>query len=101
MEVRLLTRWGSRFQGDVVSVSDERAKALAEAGIGKILNPVAKDVPAEAQEQTSDAPAEDGGSHVDELEAVKAQLDALGVSYSPRIGLDKARAKLEEALDAK
>jgi hypothetical protein len=38
MEVRLLTRWGSRLQGDVVSVSDERALALQEAGIGRILN---------------------------------------------------------------
>ena len=38
MEVRLLTRWGSRLQGDIVSVSDARAKALQDAGIGRILN---------------------------------------------------------------
>jgi hypothetical protein len=38
MEVRLLTRWGSRLQGDVVSVSDARAQALQEEGIGRIIN---------------------------------------------------------------
>lgn len=80
MEVRLLTRWGSRLQGDVVSVSAERAEALAEAGIGKIVG----------------VPAVD-----DELSAVKAQLDALGVDYSPRIGLEKAKARLAEAQEVK
>ena len=38
MNVRLLTRWGSHFQGDTVSVSVERAHALSEAGIGSILD---------------------------------------------------------------
>ena len=38
VEVRLLTRWGSRLQGDVVSVSDARAQALQEEGIGRIIN---------------------------------------------------------------
>lgn len=50
MEVRLLTRWGSRLQGDTVSVSVERAKALAEAGIGRILDAPAEQTNEEALE---------------------------------------------------
>lgn len=91
MEVRLLTRWGSRLQGDIVSVSDERAKALAEAGFGKIIGAAKQETPVGLKlDATLDAP--------DELSQVKAKLDALGVSYSPRIGLDKAKAKLAEAM---
>lgn len=37
MEVRLTSRWAGRFSGDIVSVSDARAKALQEAGIGRII----------------------------------------------------------------
>ena len=40
MRVRLLTRWGSRMQGDVVSVSDERGQYLESEGIGKMLDPL-------------------------------------------------------------
>ena len=84
MEVRLLARWGSRMQGDIVSVSAERAVALADAGIGRIMG-------------QPEVQAEPG----DELTEVKAQLDALGIEYSPRIGLDKAKARLAEAQAAK
>lgn len=38
MRVRLMTRWGSWMQNDVVSVSDARAAALQEAGIGRIID---------------------------------------------------------------
>jgi len=38
MQVRLSVRWGSYLQGDVVSVSEARAKALTDAGFGKILD---------------------------------------------------------------
>ena len=84
MEVRLLTRWGSRMQGDIVSVSAERAVALADAGIGRIMG---------QHEVQADTGVE--------LAEVKAQLDALGVEYSPRIGLEKAKARLAEAHAAK
>ncbi|MFP5223112.1 MAG: hypothetical protein ACLGSA_12550 [Acidobacteriota bacterium] len=40
MRVRLLTRWGSRMQGDIVSVSDERGKYLESEGIGKMMDPL-------------------------------------------------------------
>lgn len=88
MDVRLLTRWGSRMQGDIVSVSAERAVALADAGIGRIMG---------QPEVQPEVQAEPG----DELAEVKAQLDALGIEYSPRIGLDKAKARLAEAQAAK
>lgn len=57
MEVRLLTRWGSRLQGDVISVSVERAHALEEAGIGKILEVLveAETEPEPAAEQAEKA----------------------------------------------
>lgn len=37
MEIRLIERWGSRLQGDIVSVSPERAAALVEAGVGRYV----------------------------------------------------------------
>ena len=46
MEVRLKVRWGSYLQGDVVSVSPERAKALVEAEYGKYVDPPVEEVPA-------------------------------------------------------
>ena len=60
MKVRLLTRWGSHFQGDTVSVSVERANALAEAGIARILDAPAEqpNEEAPAPEQTVEQPAE-------------------------------------------
>ena len=60
MKVRLLTRWGSHFQGDIVGVSDERAATLAEAGIAKIIDQPAEqpaDDSVEAEEKV-DQPAE-------------------------------------------
>lgn len=51
MEVRLLTRWGSRMQGDIVSVSDERAIALQEAGIGRVINAPKPEVKEEAADE--------------------------------------------------
>jgi len=38
MRVRLLTRWGSRLRGDIVSVSDERARLLEAEGIATVLD---------------------------------------------------------------
>jgi len=49
MQVRLSVRWGSHLQGDIVSVSDARAQALADAGFGKILD---------APKETEAVPAE-------------------------------------------
>lgn len=40
MLVRLVTRWGSWMANDVVSVSDARAEALQEAGIGRIIDAI-------------------------------------------------------------
>lgn len=47
MEVRLKVRWGSYLQGDVVSVSPERAKALVEAEYGKYVDPPVEEAPAD------------------------------------------------------
>jgi hypothetical protein len=57
MRVRLLVRWGSRLQGDVISVSNERARALEEAGYGKALDPwpVVAEIPVETPECTEEA----------------------------------------------
>jgi hypothetical protein len=96
MEVRLLTRWGSRLQGDIVSVSDARAKALEEAGFAKILG-----TPAPAAEPVKEEAKPDPQAQGSDLEDIKAKLDALGVSYSPRIGLEKAQAKLAEVMAGK
>lgn len=51
MEVRLAARWGSRMQGDVVSVSDARALALQEAGIGRIINAPKPEVKEESADE--------------------------------------------------
>ena len=37
MEIQLLKRWGSRLPHQVCNVSEERAKALSEEGIAKII----------------------------------------------------------------
>lgn len=51
MRVRLKKRWGSRLQGDIISVSVERAKVLAESGIAVMLDslPPASDAKAQAK----------------------------------------------------
>jgi hypothetical protein len=90
MRVRLKARWGSRMQGDIVNVSDARALALEEAGLARII-----DAPVIPEPEPE--PIKDEESEAAELEAVKSELDALGISYHPRIGLDKAKAKLDEA----
>ena len=40
MRVRLMTRWAGWMQNDVVSVSDARAVAMQEAGIGRIIDAI-------------------------------------------------------------
>jgi len=62
MRVRLLTRWGSRMQGDIVSVSDERGQYLESEGIGKMLDHLPEpEAEAEAEpESLPEAEAEAG-----------------------------------------
>lgn len=84
MRVRLLTRRGSRMQGDVASVSEERAKALEAEGIAKILE---VDVPSPL----------DGVAEEDELEAIKAQLVLLGMEFKADIALKDARKLLKKS----
>ena len=43
-EIRLQTRWAGYLAGEVVSVSDDRAVAMEDAGIGRRINvPVEQD----------------------------------------------------------
>lgn len=92
MQVRLLSRWGSRMQGDVVSVSAERAKALRDAGIGKIIGAISAEKAATVKQD---------GESANDLAAIKDKLTELGVSFGANIGLEKARERLAEALKAK
>ena len=52
---------------------------------------------AQAKAAASEAVTNPTNDKDDELSAVKAELDALGVKYSDKIGLAKAKARLEEA----
>lgn len=94
MRVRLTTRWGSHLPNSTVSVSDARAKALVEAGIARYLPGESPENPVEKVEAAEEEPART-------LESVKTRLDALGVKYNPRIGLEKAQERLNEALAEK
>lgn len=86
MKVRLLTRWGSRLQGDVTNVSEERAKALEQAGIAKILG-VAEAAPQPVKGMTPE----------EELSHVKEQLVLLGVNFdAQKLTLDNAKKLLKK-----
>jgi hypothetical protein len=79
----ILNHWMIR---DMISDGDAvvHAQAPANAAAAKA-----------AIKPTDEAPAP--GDTDDELAAVKSELDALGVKYSDKIGLAKAKARLEEA----
>ena len=47
MRLQLLTRWNGYMGNDIISVSDERAIAMQEAGIGRVLDQPKVEKPAE------------------------------------------------------
>ena len=47
VRLQLLTRWNGYMGNDIISVSDERAIAMQEAGIGRVLDQPKVETPAE------------------------------------------------------